>query len=50
MLGGQFERIIGIIKNAMYKVIGRATLKWSELSEVILDVEIQMNRTRTMKN
>ena len=28
----------------MYKVIGRATLNWSELSEVIMDVEIQMNR------
>ena len=42
--GGQFERLIGIVKNAMYKTIGAATLSWAELSEVILDVEIQINR------
>lgn len=28
----------------MYKVIGGATLSWSELSEVLLDIEIQINR------
>lgn len=27
----------------MYKVIGGATLTWSELNEVILDVETQAN-------
>ena len=42
--GGQFERLIGIVKTAMYKVIGGATLSWSELNEVILDVETQVNR------
>ena len=42
--GGQFERLIGIVKNAMYKTIGAATLSWAELSEVILDVEIQINQ------
>ena len=42
--GGQFERLIGIVKSAMYKVIGGATLTWSELSEVLLDVETQINR------
>ena len=42
--GGQFERLIGIVKNAMYKTIDAATLSWAELSEVILDVEIQINR------
>ena len=42
--GGQFERLIGIVKSAMYKVIGGATLSWSELSEVLLDIEIQINR------
>ena len=42
--GGQFERLIGIVKNAVYKMIGAATLSWAELSEVIFDVEIQINR------
>ena len=37
--GGQFERLIGVVKGAMYKTIGDAMLSWSELSEVILDVE-----------
>ena len=32
--GGQFERLIGIVKTTMFKVIGRATLSWDELSEV----------------
>ena len=42
--GGQFERLIGIVKGALYKVIGGATLTWSELTEVMLDIEIQINR------
>jgi hypothetical protein len=29
--GGQFERLIGLFKNAFYKTIGNATLRWSEL-------------------
>ena len=28
----------------MHKTIGGATLNWQELSEVILDIEIQINR------
>ena len=43
--GGQFERLIGIVKTTMFKVIGRATPTWDELSEVLLDVEIQVNRS-----
>lgn len=42
--GGQFERLIGIVKSTMYKVIGGAALTWSKLNEVILDVETQVNR------
>ena len=42
--GGQFERLIGVVKSAMHKVIGGASLTWSELSEVLLDVEVQINR------
>ena len=42
--GGQFERLIGVIKNAMYKVVGGGVVTWDELSEVLLDVETQINR------
>ena len=39
----QFERMVGLVKRAMYKSVGRAHLTWSELEEVILDVEITLN-------
>ena len=42
--GGQFERLIGVVKASMYKATGGATLTWSELSELLLDVETQVNR------
>ena len=42
--GGQFERLIGVVKSSLYKTIGGATLTWPELSEVLLDVETQINR------
>ena len=42
--GGQFERLIAIVKSAMFKVIGGAKLTWSELNEVLLDIETQINR------
>ena len=41
--GGQFERMVGLVKRALYKSIGRANLRWGELEEVILDVEIAIN-------
>ena len=41
--GGQFERMVGLVKRAMYKSIGGANLAWSELEEVMLDVEITLN-------
>ena len=40
--GGQFERLIGLFKNAFYKIIGNTTLRWSELED-ILDVEVALN-------
>ena len=45
--GGHFERLIGVIKQALYKSLGRRSLRWSELEEVLLDVEINMNRPLT---
>ena len=41
--GGQFERMVGLVKQALYKSTGGANLAWSELEEVILDVEITLN-------
>ena len=41
--GGHFERLIGVIKQALYKSLGRTSLRWSELEDVLLDVEINMN-------
>ena len=41
--GGQFERLIGLFKRAFYKAIGNGTLTWSELEELVLDVEVALN-------
>ena len=41
--GGHFEKLIGVIKQALYKSLGRTSLRWSELEEVLLDVEINVN-------
>ena len=41
--GGQYERLIGLVKQSMYKVIGGSSLNWKELADVVLDVEICLN-------
>ena len=41
--GGQFERIVALVKVAMRKTIGNAYLTYEELEEVILDVEVSLN-------
>ena len=41
--GGFFERLIGIIENALPKAIGRALLRFEELEEVLLDLESFLN-------
>ena len=40
--GGQFERLIGLMKSAFYKTVGQELLTWDELREVILDVEVSV--------
>ena len=42
-MGRLFERIIGIMKRSLVKVIGRGLLRLPELEEVLLDVECKMN-------
>ena len=41
--GGQFESLIVVMKQSMYKVIGNGHLRWHKLEEVILDVETTLN-------
>ena len=46
--GGQFERMVGLVKQCLYKATGRATLTKKELEEVILDTEINLNKRPLM--
>ena len=41
--GGQFERMVGLVKAALHKSIGNGLLSWAELQEVLLDVEVSLN-------
>ena len=41
--GGQFERMVGIVKQAFNKSVGNGTLTWAELQDVLLDVEVTLN-------
>ena len=41
--GGQFERIVGLVKQSLYKVMGKSTLSWKDLESLLLDVEITLN-------
>ena len=38
---GQLEQLIGLIKQTRYITIGKAHLKWAELEEVLLDIEVK---------
>ena len=41
--GGQFERLIGVMKGVFYNTVGNGLLTCEELSELLLDIEIAMN-------
>ena len=45
--GGQFERIVGLVKQALYKAGGSTTLypilTWDMLQDLLLDVEVALN-------
>ena len=41
--GGQFERMVGLLKQCLYKPVGKANLKWNEFKEIILDIENTLN-------
>ena len=42
-LGGQFKRMIGFVKQAFNKSVGNLSITWSELQDVLLDVEVALN-------
>ena len=46
--GGFFERLIGIMKRSLSKVIGQSLVTFQELEEVLLDVEMTMNNRPLM--
>ena len=41
--GGQFERLVGLVKRTLYKSIGNSCLSWDELQDVLLDIEVTLN-------
>ena len=41
--GGQFERMVWLVKNCLFKSIGSGCLTWEELADVLLDIEITLN-------
>ena len=41
--GGHFERMVGFVKNGLYKTVGKSKLEWHELAEVLTDIETTLN-------
>ena len=41
--GGQYELLIGLTKHSQYKSIGKSLSTWSEIEEVLLDFEVNLN-------
>ena len=37
--GRQFERTVGLVKNALYKTVRKSKLEWHELAEILTDIE-----------
>ncbi|XP_028404086.1 uncharacterized protein LOC114526758 [Dendronephthya gigantea] len=41
--GSMFERMVALVKNLLYKVVGSAKLTYKELQDVLLDIQIALN-------
>ena len=41
--GGQLKRLMGLVKTALNKTIGKGMLTWAKLCKVALDVRIALN-------
>ena len=46
--GGQFERMMGLVKQCLYKTTGRANLSQKEFEEIVLDIEVTLNNRPLM--
>ena len=46
--GGFYERLIGIVKTSLSKVVGKSLLSFEELQEALIDVECFMNNRPLM--
>ena len=46
--GGQFERMVGLVKQCLYKATGRANLSQKEFEEIALDIEATLNNQPLM--
>ena len=42
--GGQFERMVGQVQGVLRKSAGKSPLTFTELKEVLLDVEVALNK------
>ena len=43
---GQFERMVrmvSLVRNTLYKTVGRSKLEWYESTEVLTDIETTLN-------
>ena len=46
--GGQFERMVGLVKQCLYKTTGRASLSQNGFEKVILDIQVTLNKQPLM--
>ena len=46
--GGQFEQMVELVKQCLYKTIGRANLSQKEFEEIVLDIEVTLNNLPLM--
>ena len=38
--GGQFERMVGFVKNPLYKTVGKSKLEWHKLGEALTETTL----------
>ena len=43
MVGSQFEQMVGLMTQCLYKTVGKADLSWQDLEELLLETEITLN-------
>ena len=46
--GGKFERMVGLVKQCLYEITGRANLNQKEFEEIVLDKEVTLNNQSLM--